>query len=632
MSTVSFEKISFLDRSNSEKEAEFRAIPNAALDQYTPANAIPEFKTGTLSENWGSKNRYFNIIANESTRVKLAGKKNDYINANYCLNGRVIISQGPMGVAEVGYDGHHTDFYHMLWTNDCSAVAMVTDYEEDKKPKCSYYLPIENEKKIAGEYTIEMQIDLSSENLHLRDLGIKVSRLYLKKAASEIKTVSHYHFPHWKDGECTTEKVVSALARTLLKEKTPVIHCSAGIGRSGTLVATMRAYELIQDGSQQRTLIRDVVTALRSERRGCVQTTAQYLAIYESVKTMFQEDFENEIRKNFRNSISSQDSQSSENPYRLSREYRQKNDPLNQSDLSAEELFSEFEEGEDNLSKVKVEKIKLANSSRSSSFLSQSQVNSTRSSIVNSQIASDNSIVLSNQNISNPLDSAPPLDQEYFLTTAQLLSTTDAKDPNLTDGLPTLEESLNISAQTQRTSMSSSNIEENVAKVTVHCKAPYPHNPYIRGQGNGLSWEKGIPLKRINDETFIYRFSTAERTEFKIYMNDVESEGNINHCIENTNKIKITPTFRALNAPTIAINCDLKEGQKLYIRGNGPGMGKSKDEAVELKKVNGTWIYESPQENFKSFEFKIYIDNELAEPGLGHTATQGAPNIFYAVF
>ena len=287
--------LAFLCKSAEILKQEFQSIPNGYYTDMPP-ELEGKFESALNFGN-ASKNRYANILPYDSTRVILPSEyldENDYINANWCLKGRIIISQGPLKVGQKGYEGHHRDFYHMLFTNRCSAIAMVTGYVEGSRDKCSRYLPEDGESKIIGKYLVSVISNESVQNPLLKEAGIQISMINIKMSKSfgqgiEQK-ITHYHLPTWADNKGANAKVVALLARTMLKEERPLVHCSAGIGRSGTLVAVMAAYEAIKDGNRDENLVVKVVTSLRTERHGAVQARDQYETIYESLKVMIEED------------------------------------------------------------------------------------------------------------------------------------------------------------------------------------------------------------------------------------------------------------------------------------------------------------------------------------------------------
>jgi protein tyrosine phosphatase len=271
---------SFLNKSPDEIEAEFLQIPGLPPTY----EDLCKFSEGLSPQN-AHKNRYPDVIPSNKARVKLEERENDYINASHCLEGHIIISQGPKDG-----DDHHADFYHMLWTNDCTAIAMLTDYKEQGRVKCSYYLPKDEESKAVGEYIITALSDKSAKHDALKEMGIKITKIQIERAGEGTKDLTHYHFSSWEDNQGTAGKVVAALTRTLLNETKPVIQCSAGVGRSGTFAAVMHAHMCIKSGDVPTTLIPDVVAKLREERPGCVMNPAQYQTIYEAVKILVEED------------------------------------------------------------------------------------------------------------------------------------------------------------------------------------------------------------------------------------------------------------------------------------------------------------------------------------------------------
>ena len=276
---------------------EFQSIPNGYYTGDIPFNLEDKFESAMDFGN-ASKNRYGNILPYDSTRVVLPTSEeheNDYINANWCLKGRIIISQGPLEIGQRGYEDHHRDFYHMLFTSSRTAIAMVTGYVEGSREKCSRYLPEDGESRTIGEYLVSVLSNESVQNPLLKEAGIHISMINIKKydrASDQMieQRVAHYHLPSWADNCGVNGKVLALLARTMLKEERPLVHCSAGIGRSGTLVAVMDAYEKINSGNHDEDLIVDVVTSLRTERHGAVQAKDQYETIYASLKLMLEED------------------------------------------------------------------------------------------------------------------------------------------------------------------------------------------------------------------------------------------------------------------------------------------------------------------------------------------------------
>jgi protein tyrosine phosphatase len=268
----------FLLRSDKELQTEFEMLENGMLFG-AEAKELPEYSIGQKEKNL-FLNRYANIFANNETRVILADREEgeDYINANYCLGRTVIVAQGPYRniLAEVNTE---RDFFHMVWTNQCSAIAMVTDYKENGQEKCSAYIGQRNHfYHTTGEYG-------NYAVLREENSGVKTSNVTLIKQQNkdcEFQHPKHYHVLGWNDSATTLPETLAHLVKLLAQEKMPVIHCSAGVGRSGTVAAVLGAYK------SGRSLFEEV-QALRKERRGCIQTPSQYILAHKALKILLEQ-------------------------------------------------------------------------------------------------------------------------------------------------------------------------------------------------------------------------------------------------------------------------------------------------------------------------------------------------------
>jgi len=107
-----------------------------------------------------------------------------------------------------------------------------------------------------------------------------------------VKTVIHSHITNWEDKKGGTATAVAASARFLLDMEKPVIHCSAGIGRAGTVALVMAVYlaalEYLKKGEPcPQDLMPKTLASLRQERGHAVQTFDQYEVAYDAVKILF---------------------------------------------------------------------------------------------------------------------------------------------------------------------------------------------------------------------------------------------------------------------------------------------------------------------------------------------------------
>ncbi|KAM9328422.1 receptor-type tyrosine-protein phosphatase R [Pholidichthys leucotaenia] len=236
--------------------------------------------------NHGTKNRYKTILPNPHSRVILSSKScNDllssYINANY-IRGYLgdskayIATQGPM-VNTVN------DFWQMAWQEESPVIVMITKLKE-KNEKCVLYWP--EKRGIYGKVEVLVNSIRECEHYTTRSLTLK--------SGNQTRTLQHYWYTSWPDHK-TPDSALPLLQlmadvetdRQSATAMGPVIvHCSAGIGRTGCFIATTIGCRQLQlEG------VVDVVSItcqLRADRGGMIQTGEQYefvhhaLSLYEA--------------------------------------------------------------------------------------------------------------------------------------------------------------------------------------------------------------------------------------------------------------------------------------------------------------------------------------------------------------
>ncbi|ESO01101.1 hypothetical protein HELRODRAFT_112884 [Helobdella robusta] len=229
------------------------------------------------------KNRYANVVAYDHSRVILPATSvpgSDYINANFidCRfnNGGslYIATQGPL-LDTIG------DFWRMIWEERVSTVAMVTKLEERSRVKCDQYWP-----DIGSQLYGVMQVTLK-DVLELSSYIIRTFTLS-KMNCSESRELFQLQFTSWPDyGVPSHPTLLLQYIRRVksANELSPgpiVVHCSAGVGRTGVLIAIDTCMDRIMRGSETVDIF-NVVTSLRSQRNYMVQSDDQYQFIYEAI-------------------------------------------------------------------------------------------------------------------------------------------------------------------------------------------------------------------------------------------------------------------------------------------------------------------------------------------------------------
>ncbi|XP_061617721.1 tyrosine-protein phosphatase non-receptor type 5 isoform X1 [Phyllopteryx taeniolatus] len=246
--------------------------------------------------NHGSKNRYKTILPSESwlldphSRVVLQSPLSTYINANYIRGYRgdekaFIATQGPM-VNTVD------DFWLMAWQEAAPAIVMITKLKE-KNEKCVLYWP---ERR--GMYrNVEVEVNGVRERQHYtaRHITLKAPRRMPTHTdfGPRTHTLLHYWFTSWPDHK-TPDATLPLLqlmddveaARRAAASGPVIVHCSAGIGRTGCFIAaSVGARQLAAEGAVD---VLAITCQLRLDRGGMIQTAEQYqfvhhaLSLYES--------------------------------------------------------------------------------------------------------------------------------------------------------------------------------------------------------------------------------------------------------------------------------------------------------------------------------------------------------------
>ncbi|XP_063818557.1 tyrosine-protein phosphatase non-receptor type 6 [Pseudophryne corroboree] len=251
-------------------------------------------KEGQRPEN-KSKNRYKNILPFDHTRVMLqCGDPNvpgsDYINANYVTNQlwgheepskRFVACQGCLA-STTG------DFWEMVWQENSLIIVMTTKEVEKGRTKCVPYWPDAGTNgKEFGRYWVEILLEHEAMEYKIRTL--RVSPIANPTAARKI---IHYQYLSWPDHGVPSDPggVLSFLGEVnRMQESLPeagpiIVHCSAGIGRTGTIIIIDMLLDTIQmKGLDSDIDVHKTIQMVRSQRSGMVQTEAQYRFIYAAI-------------------------------------------------------------------------------------------------------------------------------------------------------------------------------------------------------------------------------------------------------------------------------------------------------------------------------------------------------------
>nr|XP_007987230.1 receptor-type tyrosine-protein phosphatase C isoform X3 [Chlorocebus sabaeus] len=255
--------------------AEFQSIPRV-FSKFPIKEARKSFNQ--------NKNRYVDILPYDYNRVELSEINGDagsnYINASY-IDGfkeprKYIAAQGPR-------DETVDDFWRMIWEQKATVIVMVTRCEEGNRNKCAEYWPsMEEGTRAFGDVVVKI-------NQHKRcpDYIIQKLNIVNKKEKATGREVTHIQFTSWPDHGVPEDPHLLLKLRRRVNAFSNffsgpiVVHCSAGVGRTGTYIGIDAMLEGLE--AENKVDVYGYVVKLRRQRCLMVQVEAQYILIHQAL-------------------------------------------------------------------------------------------------------------------------------------------------------------------------------------------------------------------------------------------------------------------------------------------------------------------------------------------------------------
>ncbi|CAH8526729.1 unnamed protein product [Schistosoma intercalatum] len=295
-------------------ELESHLADGSLLNQF---EHLPRRKSGLtmnvsrLSEN-SIKNRYRDISPYDQTRVILKQGSGDYINASFVnmefpkcgVNLRYIAAQGPL-------PNTYGDFWQMCWEQQVCLIVMLTAISERGRAKCHQYWPdlnhtvnfsVSSSPRISqSRSSTDLQLKTVREEI-ITDIAYRefdISQIPSHRASlqsvlrkqTETRRISQLQYISWPDHGVPndTDQLISfveQVQRIRGKNQTPiVVHCSAGIGRTGVLIAIETSINLMECNYPVKPL--ELVQRMREHRAMLIQTTGQFQFVCETILKVF---------------------------------------------------------------------------------------------------------------------------------------------------------------------------------------------------------------------------------------------------------------------------------------------------------------------------------------------------------
>ncbi|KAL3867962.1 hypothetical protein ACJMK2_040804, partial [Sinanodonta woodiana] len=286
-----------------------RSNSNLYEEEYKQATrSVTKSKDVAMEAENKDKNRYKGMVPYDDNRVKLDvwddDMETDYINASF-IDGfnrcqEYVAAQGPM-------ENTLNDFWRMIWQVKATKIVMLTNLTEGNGLKCMQYWPDEGSRDF-GRINVQLIDTDQFSDFIIRTMKIKMNDCLEEEKSRMIK---QFHFTTWPDK--SVPRYSSTIVHFRHKINTTedegnfsgplVVHCSAGVGRTGTFIAI--DFLVNQAQAQGTVNVTSCLETLRNQRVLMIQTLEQFIFVHEvlvealtcTTYAVSARDFQEEYRK-----------------------------------------------------------------------------------------------------------------------------------------------------------------------------------------------------------------------------------------------------------------------------------------------------------------------------------------------
>ncbi|KAK2151211.1 hypothetical protein LSH36_372g03009 [Paralvinella palmiformis] len=237
-----------------------------------------------------AKNRYRDISPYDQTRVKIKHLAGDYINANHVnmeipgsgIVNSYIAAQGPL-------PNTSHDFWEMIWEQHSTLIVMLTTNVERGRVKCHQYWPDLYETIEFSPLQVTCLKEEKTSSFAFRDFNL-INQQMSKGEERHIRQMQYIAWPDHgvpDDSSDFLDFVLRVRQNRVGMVEPTVVHCSAGIGRTGVLITMETAMCLIE--AYQPVYPLDIVRQMRDQRAMLIQTSSQYKFVCEAILRVYNE-------------------------------------------------------------------------------------------------------------------------------------------------------------------------------------------------------------------------------------------------------------------------------------------------------------------------------------------------------
>lgn len=264
-------------------EETFKKGVKGLIAEFKSMKRMNDFSKMTefVAQNAEGRNRYKDVGCLDNDRVIIRIGPVSYIHANYVSSPtnakRFICTQAPLPKT-------CPDFWYMVVQEKSVAILMLCNFIEQNAKKCAEYIPLEEDKPVSfeGGVTVSLKKQEPFPFPFETRIHILVRSLEVSVPGQPIHNCMHYHWQDWPDRGVPDADLAPIVLLSKLKENTApiIVHCSAGIGRTGSIVLIQHAMELLHLPAPLLE-ISTYLIELRKQRNNSIQTEHQYLYIHQ---------------------------------------------------------------------------------------------------------------------------------------------------------------------------------------------------------------------------------------------------------------------------------------------------------------------------------------------------------------